>query len=427
MPASTNTRQVLRRLLYDQIPTLGMASTADSLAAGSLVDTYAFQDSNLNSNHFRGCYIYRPDRSGDDVVKKAGALTVASGTLAHTGTNYSNTSDTNYEIVGLIHPDELNECIRRALRRTYFEELLVWSPLVTDGDMETSGVTNWTATGTSSRQKVATAANVFSGTQALEVTNGAANDYVETASIAVDGGESVWVSAICRLSSGTACQLILRDQTNSTSLATYTHDYANWTRLWINYTVPTSTRNIRVRLGGTGGVDVTIWDHLVVYRQSDRRVAAPSYLTDAFLFQKLREGVYSRTTNTTHADAAASLGFRDWSQPAHFVLEPYNPQANAFTIQLNRPLPMTELWIHSKRPYSDRESLAADSDTTTAPRHLVLAYAKNELAQLLTKRYPTDSKWKQLYQESLDEVEAEVTARPEVPMQALRYKTRSRI
>src|SRR3990167_2595534 len=121
MPAATSTRRVIRRLLYEEVPMLGFSGTADSVAAGSIVDTYAFQDSALGVNHFRGTFIYRPALSGDDQVKKAGNLTLASGTLAHTGANYSDTTDTTYEIVGLLHPDELNACIQRALKKIYFE------------------------------------------------------------------------------------------------------------------------------------------------------------------------------------------------------------------------------------------------------------------------------------------------------------------
>ena len=109
------------------IPGLGFDGTADSLASTTLTDTAVFCDSTVGQNHYRGMYLYRPDRSGDDVVKKILSHNATTGVVTQAGGStgaWSNTSDTNYEVVGLMHPDELNACIVRSMERVYYEYMV---------------------------------------------------------------------------------------------------------------------------------------------------------------------------------------------------------------------------------------------------------------------------------------------------------------
>src|SRR3990167_7047231 len=105
----TITRSALRRLLYDEVPGLGFNGTADSLTTTTLVDTFAFQDSTQATGHYRGMYVYRPDRSTDDRIKRIVSVSSV-GAATISGTNYADTADLVYEVVGLLHPDELNAC-----------------------------------------------------------------------------------------------------------------------------------------------------------------------------------------------------------------------------------------------------------------------------------------------------------------------------
>ena len=170
------TRQAIRRELYNQIPGLGFSAIADSLTGATLTDTYTFRDASVGPNHYRGYYLYRPDLTSDDTIRKVLTFVPSTGVVIVTGGNYSNTTELDYEMVGLIHPDELNSCITRAQRRIYFETMVPLTPL-SDGDMDANNTTSWDVT-SATRAKVTAAANVYSGIRALEVTNTSANRYI---------------------------------------------------------------------------------------------------------------------------------------------------------------------------------------------------------------------------------------------------------
>src|SRR3990167_7482634 len=138
------TRQNIRRELYNRIPGLGFSATADALVGATLTDTYVFQDATTGPNNYRGQYLYRPDRTGDDVIRKIYTLNATTGVVTVVGASYSNTADTNYEVIGLLHPDELNACITRALNYIYLNVQVPLCGSITDGDMDDSG-TNWNA------------------------------------------------------------------------------------------------------------------------------------------------------------------------------------------------------------------------------------------------------------------------------------------
>ena len=433
--AYSNTRQVIRRHLYDQVPILGFNGTADSLSVTTVVDTFTMRDSNLPANHFKGTFVYRPGRTDDDRIKKAGALVNTTGTLSHTGTDYANTADNDYEIVGLLHPDDINNCIIRALRKVYYETQVPLT-LVTDGDMSSSATSDWTGTN-ATLAKTVTAAQVFSGIRAMSVTATSALGQAQSSSILVTAGESVYASGIVRSSTGTA-RFAIYDVTNSSILCYIDSTQTNFQRLWLQCTVPSTCEQIALQLIEVANNDVGYWDSAFLYRLNDMRILAPSWVDEPWKLLKLREARYMKTINNSPTTGtgtavgggqqeAASRVLADWYTPRHFSLDPFHPEANPFAIQLQRTLPQNELWIEGKRPYFDIESLATESAATTAPLDLLLSYAKLELAKLLVKRYPQDPKWAHLLGESQRETESETMSRPEVPQQPMRYSTRGRI
>lgn len=440
MPGTTITRRNLRRSLYDQIPYLGFYGTSDSMGAGTVVDTYAFQDSNLSTDTYRGAYIYRPDQTNDDMVKKAGALTLATGTLAHTGSNYADTGSAKiYEIVGHMHPDELNACIHRALKKVYFETQTVLSVLSNgtsegstagDADMSVSGVGSWTTVGTlSTKEKSTSGYLVYSGTASLHLVTSASSSGVSSIPIRLNTNsgapERVFVSVILRAESGT-WTVELYDSTNSAAIKSYTTTHEGWVRVWIEEQVPATCEEVKVRVYSALTTEEAYIDNVVVYRKSDRRLVAPTWLNEPHKFLKLREARYIRNL-ADHVDDANSRVFQDWSQPAMFSLDPLHLDSNPYAVQLNKPLPQADLWIHGKRPYYDVETLAADTDTTTAPQDLLESYCKLEIADYLIKRYPGDARWTTLRAEAVSRVKAETMARPEMPMQPKRRDIPGRI
>ncbi len=440
MPATTNTRRVIRRELYNHVPYLGFYGTADNVATTYVEDTYAFQDSNLSADTYRGAYIYRPDLSTDDMVKKAGTLTVASGRLAQTGTVYSDTGASKmYEVVGHMHPDDLNAAIQRALQKVYFETQSPLSLLTDsategstagDGDMSAVGTSSWTTVGTlTTKEKVTDTHLVYSGIKAFHFLTNATSSGIKTIALKANSSSTAksraFVSTVFLALTGNVT-VQLYDETNAAVVNSYTSDYRGWTRIWIDEELPATCDSWSVRIiNDTSAAHVYV-DHVVANRRQDLRLFAPSWLNEAHKFLKLREARYMRNL-ADHVDDANSRIFQDWLQPQMFSLDPFNPEVNPFAVQMNKPQPQADLWIEAKRPYYDIETLAADTDTTTAPLHLVLAYAKREIADILVKRYPSDERWTTLQKEAAIEARAQVTSRPEVPRQPIRLNVQGRI
>lgn len=431
---TATSRKLIRQELYNRVPGLGFVGVADSVAAGSITDAYALRDSTKTQGHYRNFYIYRPDLIGvadDDVVHVAKDLTPSTGALTQSGANYGNTAELDYELVGLLHPDEINACIQRAQRRIYWETQVPLSEL-TDGDMDDSGVTSWSAIGTpSTRAKTTTASKVWTGLRALRVLNDTALEGAQSVTLSGFGANDVvYVSAVVHADVGTA-KLVLYNVTGSAELASVTSAQEGWTHLWLKVQLTSACEEVYVQLLGVESTADLYWNHVVLYRQNAARILAPSWLDEPHKFLKLREARYTHSVGTAQSsggtDDAASRIFMDWQQPSMFSLDPFHRDTNPYAIQLMKPTPMQELWIEAKRPYSDVEPLSTDSATTLAPLDMVYAYCTEELAKQLKKRYPQDARWDVLLGEAIGDRDAQATARPEIPIQPMRREHWGRV
>ena len=110
----SNTLVVARRQFYDETSGYGWAfslTLTNSYGTGNIQSI----DPRLNYlgtsavvEDYRGAFIFRPDRAAGDTKRMLDSLTVSGGTstITHFGPVWSNTSDTNGEIIGM-DPDEL--------------------------------------------------------------------------------------------------------------------------------------------------------------------------------------------------------------------------------------------------------------------------------------------------------------------------------
>lgn len=426
----TYTRQAIRYELYATVPGLGFYGTLDSVASDglSITDSYALRDSSLGANHYRGNYIYRSGTAGDDPVKRALLLTPNVGTLTISGSPYADTTTLGYEMIGPLHPDELNACITRALRFVYFETQLPIRGLVPNGDME-DGVTSWTGTNCVPTS-VTTASRVFSGSSATQAANSSLGGFLSSDAFTVFPNEPFYCSAVCSVDVGTA-ELELYDLTNSAVIGSaVTSVEANFAHLWFIGNIPATCRSAAVRLVGAESNANVFWNHAICYRTEQLVLPAPDWLNEPSKFLKLREAKYNRSLNAQSNggyDDAQSRYFDDWFQPSMYSLDPFKLDANPYNIQLMRAIPKNELWIHAKRPYFDIEPLGTEVAITHAPLNLLAAYSRLELAKVLSTRYPADLRWKDLLSHANEDVSSELTSRPEVPFQPIRFQYAGRV
>lgn len=427
---TAQTRQNIRRELYNRIPGLGFTGTADSLTGATLTDTYVFKDATAGANAYRGMYLYRPDRTGDDLVRKIITLAPSTGVITVVGSAYSDTADTNYEVVGLLHPDELNACIQRAMNYVFMDVQVPLCGRITDGDMDDTS-TNWNASsGNISLSKVTTASRVFSGFRALRGVNVATNQYAESNQIKVFEGETFFLSTVVHAATGTA-QLTLWNNTASSAINTaVTSGETGFAHLWVTGQIPTGCEIVTVRLYGQENNADLYWNHAALYSNDDTQFPAPSWLDEQYKFLKLREANYRRSisgqTNGGYDDAN-SRWFEDWRSPSMFSLDPFHKDSNPYAVQLKRTVGNKELWIQGQRPFSDLETLSSDSATTLAPLEQVYAHAKLIIVKTLKARYPSDKRWAGMLEDANMDVAAEDGSRPDTPDYPIKREHNGRV
>lgn len=239
--------------------------------------------------------------------------------------------------------------------------------LITDGDMETSGVTNWTATNASA-SKITTATSVGKGKQALQVTTSATNGYVQSASVAVAGISRVMCCvADLAANTGTA-KLQLWDVTNAAEIDSVSTTSRAVTTLWLNgANIPSTCHSVAVRLIGEGSGDVAVWDNVSLRPSGKMTIALPSWVTKRELVERVQESVDRGVTVTTDVLARDSRLFANVYD--YEITEDYGA-ANQFRLTIPAVSFDRHAFVVGLRYYGE---LSADTDTTDADSDWVKA------------------------------------------------------
>lgn len=250
------------------------SGTATSGSTTSLIDissdTHLLTDD--PSTRFKSKFLYFASGNNAGITKRITLSTPSSQEVSWSGAITAVTTDP-YEIF-TFHPDDYKRWINSALSRISHDYRTILTQL-TDGDMEESGVTNWTA---SSATRIKTISPVLYGTYSLAVTLSGDGGYVQSASIPVVEGETWSIAVPFRCSSGTA-SISVHDVTNNVPIATFTSDLRSWRAYYEQITIPDGCHQIAVRLGGVLSGAVVYYDSVQVLNSSARRLALPSWIT----------------------------------------------------------------------------------------------------------------------------------------------------
>lgn len=347
------------------------------MAAGSVTWVLRFQNTNWGANQFKGWWGHRPTATGNDIVKAM--TTLSSSALSHGSSNYSDTTTLYFS---LTRPDwhptiYVHPLINRALEKCWQWWRTVLTP-VTDGDMETSGVTNWTATN-STRVKDTTI--VWQGTASMDVTNTSANGYVQSASFLAVPNRSFRFSVKCRPRVGTQTFTVY-DVTNSAVITSSSavSGVGAWQDVMVTGTFPATCYQAAVRLGGVGTTDRANWDDVTGYWDLQTRLDLPSWVTQ----WRTEEGeealrIYKQANRLGTDNAWAATAY-DLSlvEPRDYQILQQPSAVGSLQLEMGRDLSGQKwpLIVEARRPFSDFGSLSADTDTTGAPLRLVVAAAK---------------------------------------------------
>lgn len=400
MALATLTKPQMRAIAYQHINGLGIQSTADSIAVDGITDTAVFQNSARGAAKYRGRLLWRYNLSGDDRVKGAGLIS-SGGKILHTSNNYVDTTDTAYELVGMLHPDQIEKAADEANRLVYFRThtpLTAWQ----DGDFSGSDITVWTANQVNAGAAYSSTAinNDAAGWQSLVVTNTSANGYTQTPFATCSPGELLYAGALAHVNAaGQTGYFRVWDVSHNVELGTGIQFSDLQTQhLKIVVTIPDGCYKVACRLQGVGTNDAIVWDALPSHFLGRRRPSAADYIDAEFKLLSLQQAEYGPELATGRA-VAASRDYLDWDNPVDWDIDIAATDARNSIVLLHRSkerggIPQADLWQYALRPYFDREPLTgSQTATTTAPYALIIAAFEYLLAKEIAGVYPTEPQW----------------------------------
>lgn len=282
-------------------------------------------------------------------------------------------------------PYSIHDSFNKVLR-TYglWEKRIVpLSGLVADGDMLSSGDSDWTETNATDAKTVA---SFPLGYRVLTVTATAADGYVASASIPVEPSASYYLEATGFIAStGAAADigtLILYDVTNS-SETSFTLTESSITGfqpdiLSNNVTMLSTTEQVQVWLRSEANTDVIAWTNIIFYRNGETRFVLPDRPQRILRLGQLR------VADTAEPEA------RSWERMYQAAYTPYQQDSGIWTVELREPLSGRAAFIEE---YIQPATLSADSDTTYIPTEHLAAF----VAEDLLKPLKTDPKWTNRY------------------------------
>lgn len=386
-------------------------SETSSATTSFVVDGVAAQvDENDADTLFRDCWVrVESDSAGTPLnvgaIRRIQSYTPATSTFTLAGDRGFANAPTATQTMGFfwtIPPDQIvrtlgwKQHINLVLQDMRYRRLGLLTS-VTDGDMEASGTTNWTASNTT-LSKVTAAATVGFGVRALRVLNSSANGYARSALIEVEPSDVWMIRADLNVETGTA-HLVAYDETNGAEIESENTTAQDWRVLGFQCTIPSGSVSMSIRLKGAESSADVYWDNVVARHTAARQLALPSWLDEKRAFEGLLQTVGGHLHNDAMLRVSEEL---EPLMDAGLVEDPLG--ATAYRVRLLE-IPRSEALVYVQG-LSAYDALSATSDTTVADKRTVIAGA---CARAL--RAVKDDRWKQYAAEYLTRMSRLATRR----------------
>ena len=181
----------------------------------------------------------------------------------------------SYQLWRYPDPTIVKDFLDQVLKNDIY--LPYWSLLseIPDFDMEANNTTDWTASN-ATVTKVTGTEPVLNGKRWLSVVTTSAAGYARTATMFVEPGKSYHLSAMVRVgAASTTPNLIAYDVTNGASIDSKSSIRQYPTRIWFEFTVPSTCYQIQVRLSNTENSVTSLWDDVVLYPVDSGEISLP--------------------------------------------------------------------------------------------------------------------------------------------------------
>ncbi|KKN25157.1 hypothetical protein LCGC14_0887660 [marine sediment metagenome] len=387
MAQPTRSRASLRVDVLKKIDPISEPKTSTTTSGGS---TTTLLDSLLapaaESEDFVGDWIYIAEKQGSgpevgeiarvtdvDFSGSTSTLTLAPALTA------TLESGADYERHRKVRPSIINDRLDVILGLLR-QNVLLPVTIVTDGDMETSGVSDWTAAGTGGTPTLAkntSTPNVRHGRQSLSITNDGSTTegFAKSSSMLLPGGTTCIVSADVYITAGDLAKLTFYDVTNSAVIGTAMEsDESGWVHLENLFTVPETCEEVQVWAESQAASDVTYWDHITVWPTLDKGIDLPTFLefisdVKSIFFYPVGMGIVGSTNVNAYRINEGAPQFYAHNQKE---LDDTGVGASRFYVPSRQPT--NALWIKGRKPYdafAGATDALKDADTTQANRYVV--------------------------------------------------------
>ncbi len=418
--------------LLNRVPMLGTIYTADAagIAVRSITDLSVFGGTRMGIGDFNDRYVYRFNLIGNDRKKQLGDLASPNTGVVSVATavDYSDTTDLDYALLG-IDPDIIMGWFIEGQRRQRFiqDRALVQGH---DGDMELTGVSYWDGSlGGSAVLNVTPlkiTSDVYSGTQALQVTTSNTSNVIDGERIRVTPGSTIYSGAIIRATTlGGTLTYGWRDVTNSAFMGPQQVISGiaggDWYYVQITATVPATCNLIQPSFYTNHSGDVYLIDTMFGPYESGRmRYPLPDGVDESYELPAVRMSRFWQGSPTNNYFAAQS---REWVRDLRpqlrgtkedFFTEVNRRDVNPCNIQFRSHVRLSSypMWLATAPQVSDFEPLDSETGTTKQPLDLVVSHAIVVMAEQMGDTYASDPRWPKVLAEAQRRIEAEVLMRP---------------
>ena len=276
-----------------------------------------------------------------------------------------------YELHRKVRPSTINDRLDVILGLLR-QNVLLPVTIVADGDMEASGVSDWTGINATPLKDTTF---VRRGRNSLKVTASAADGYVLSSSAYLPGGTECILEADVYITAGDSVKLLLRDQTSDETIGTAMEsDEEGWVHLEGRFTLPATCKIVGVHAIAQGNGDVIYFDHVTLWPTYDQGIELPSFLEFVYDVKEL----FYLPVGTGLAGSTNVGAYRINEGSPQFYAH-YSPERDdtavvsaRFYVEGSRP--PNALWLKGRKPYpafSGATDALKDVDTTQAHKNVV--------------------------------------------------------
>ena len=396
--------QIRQELATEHGDWVYLGETVGVSAVNYLSDTERLQGANMPSGAFDHCIV----RIASGTL--AGETALVDYLDAENGRLYLTPSLTGIAAAGVdyeiwlrgIDPDVVDRLRGQALTKWCSTWRAIVLTRIVDGDLEESGVGNWTAAGGATRTKTLAAQDdELSGRWNLNVVvTTALTDYVESAGISVQPGQLFYCEAavssyVTATGAGANAQVIVRDIDNSASITLggirTSHTGRGWGKLSLLFTIPASCYQIKVRLTSSTASSTQVWGPIALHRRKATIVNLPDRIRG---IRRVATQYMLSTPISAGSEQGQQVKVRKFKNSERVQL------GNRCQLWFNPGLGEEAVWYYERGYFFDLLTaaqyltvagrLVGDAATTDCPLEYVTAVTASLIAEFYMQKYGSD-------------------------------------